>query len=59
MTVQMEHTATPKAPATEPDDASFELDMDIVEGGVAADQIIRLTGDNCGSTCQSACVSCP
>ncbi|WP_374778608.1 FxLD family lanthipeptide (plasmid) [Streptomyces sp. NBC_01310] len=59
MTVQMEQTAVPKAPVTEPDDASFELDMEIVEGGVAADQLIQLTGDGCGSTCASACVSCP
>nr|WP_307717633.1 FxLD family lanthipeptide [Streptomyces sp. V4I23] len=33
--------------------------MTIVEGGVAADQLIQLTGDGCGSTCASACVSCP
>ncbi|MCX5278086.1 FxLD family lanthipeptide [Streptomyces virginiae] len=59
MTVQMEQMAAPEAPATEPDDASFDLDISIVEGGVAADLLIQLTGDGCGSTCQSACVSCP
>ncbi|KOU60286.1 hypothetical protein ADK90_10875 [Streptomyces sp. XY413] len=59
MTVQVEQTAASKAPATEPYDASFELDVTIVEGGVAADQLIQLTGDGCGSTCATACVSCP
>ncbi|MFF7838795.1 FxLD family lanthipeptide [Streptomyces ossamyceticus] len=37
----------------------FELDITIVEGGPAADQLIRLTNDGCGSTCASACTSCP
>ncbi|MEV7617570.1 FxLD family lanthipeptide [Streptomyces sp. NPDC089799] len=57
MTVQTEQTTAPTAPAM--DDASFDLDITIVEGGVAADQLIQLTGDNCGSTCASACTSCP
>ncbi|MEU3315812.1 FxLD family lanthipeptide [Streptomyces sp. NPDC006656] len=59
MTIHTEQAAAPKAPAQDVDDASFDLDVTIVEGGVAADQLIQLTGDNCGSTCQSACVTCP
>ncbi|WP_412078845.1 FxLD family lanthipeptide [Streptomyces xanthophaeus] len=59
MTVQMEHAAMPTAPAAEQGDDSFDLDITIVEGGAAADQLIRLTGDGCNSTCASACVSCP
>jgi FxLD family lantipeptide len=55
MTVQLERPVT-SAPQ-EPDD--FDLDITIVEGGVAADQLIRLTGDGCNSTCATACVSCP
>ncbi|UCM88102.1 FxLD family lanthipeptide [Streptomyces marincola] len=39
--------------------ADWELDVSIVEGGPAADQLIRLTGDGCNSTCATACVSCP
>ena len=58
MTVQMERTVTPAASGEKEDD-DFALDVTIVEGGVAADQLIRLTGDNCGSTCATACVSCP
>ncbi|MFE4665427.1 FxLD family lanthipeptide [Streptomyces sp. NPDC056716] len=37
----------------------FDLDITIVEGGPAADQLIRLTNDGCGATCASACTSCP
>jgi len=55
MTVQLERPIGP-APQ-EPTD--FDLDITIVEGGAAADQLIRLTGDGCGATCATACVSCP
>ncbi|MFB7275360.1 FxLD family lanthipeptide [Streptomyces sp. NPDC056244] len=55
MTVQLEHPVA--QPVAEQDD--FELDITIVEGGPAADQLIRLTSDGCGSTCASACTSCP
>lgn len=63
MTVQMEHHLAP----TRPDDvmkssgepADWELDITIVEGGPAADQLIRLTSDGCNPTCATACVSCP
>ncbi|MEV4105561.1 FxLD family lanthipeptide [Nonomuraea sp. NPDC049649] len=37
----------------------WDLDVSIVESGVAAEQLIRMTDDGCGSTCQSACTSCP
>ena len=37
-----------------------ELDVAIVESGVAAEQLIRMTDDGCGTTCQSACsTTCP
>ncbi|MFC8450254.1 FxLD family lanthipeptide [Kitasatospora sp. NPDC057223] len=60
MTVQMEHSIAPAQPAGEQVDlAGFELDITIIEGGPAADQLIRLTSDGCNSTCATACVSCP
>ncbi|MET9411556.1 FxLD family lanthipeptide [Streptomyces sp. NPDC002935] len=37
----------------------FDLDITIVEGGPAADHLIRLTNDGCNSTCATACTSCP
>jgi FxLD family lantipeptide len=37
----------------------WDLDVTIVEGGLAADQLIRMTDDGCNSTCQTACNSCP
>lgn len=38
----------------------FELDVTIVEAGPEADQLIRMTDDGCGQTCESACGStCP
>ncbi|WP_083502643.1 FxLD family lanthipeptide [Sphaerimonospora sp. CA-214678] len=40
------------------DDWSADLDVSIVESGVAAEQLIRMTDDGCNSTCATACVSC-
>lgn len=50
-------TATPAVPpmAADPD---FDLDVSIVETGPVIADLIRSTDDNCGQTCQSACVSC-
>ncbi|MGW0702995.1 FxLD family lanthipeptide [Streptomyces xantholiticus] len=60
MTVQMDRPVAPAQPAAEQQDlAGFDLDITIVEGGPAADQLIRLTSDGCNSTCATACVSCP
>ncbi|MFE9993506.1 FxLD family lanthipeptide [Streptomyces avermitilis] len=63
MTVQMERPVVPAQPAAESQQApglsDFDLDITIVEGGPAADQLIRLTSDGCNSTCATACVSCP
>jgi FxLD family lantipeptide len=44
-------------PGTQLDD--FDLDVQFAESGQALDVLVQLTGDNCGSTCESACVSCP
>jgi len=44
--------ASPAAPTAETD---FDLDVSIVESGPLLDELMRLTDDNCGTTCQSAC----
>lgn len=45
----------PNAPIT---DADFELDIRSFETVVGLDEVIRMTDDGCGRTCQSACNSC-
>jgi FxLD family lantipeptide len=55
MTVQADLAVVPQA--AELDD--FDLDVRFAESGAALDVLVQLTGDNCGSTCESACVSCP
>jgi len=58
VTVQLEHAAV--APGTRPATASeWDLDISIVESGPVVDELMRLTDDGCGATCQSACNSCP
>lgn len=60
MTVQMERPVAPTQPTAEQQDlTNFDLDITIVEGGPAVDQLIRLTSDGCNSTCATACTSCP
>lgn len=60
MTVQMERPIAFVQPAAEYQDLTgFDLDISIIEGGPAVDQLIRLTSDGCNSTCATACVSCP
>ncbi len=48
MTVQLHEPAGPV-----PDD--WDLDVTIIEAGPEADRLIRMTDDNCTSTCYSAC----
>lgn len=53
MTVQLEKPAQ-RVPG------DWDLDVSIVESGPEADRLIRMTDDNCTSSCQSACPpSCP
>ena len=40
-------------------DDDFDLDVTVVEGGVSIADLLRMTDDGCGTTCQSACNSCP
>jgi FxLD family lantipeptide len=63
MTVQL---AAPAQPATavqpvtgigrNPDD--FDLDIEFIEAGGTVEHVIKMTEDNCGTTCESACTSC-
>jgi FxLD family lantipeptide len=39
-------------------DSEWDLDVSIIESGPEADRIIRMTDDNCTTTCESACTSC-
>ncbi|WP_127508688.1 FxLD family lanthipeptide [Actinoplanes solisilvae] len=42
-----------------PDTADdFDLDIEFIEAGGTVEHIIKMTEDNCGSTCASACTSC-
>ncbi|GAA4211381.1 FxLD family lanthipeptide [Microbispora amethystogenes] len=57
MSIQIEN-----APATQAgeDFGEWDLDVSIVESGPAADKLIRMTDDGCGTSCQSACpATCP
>ena len=49
-------TGASAAPAA---DSEFDLDVSIVESGPVIAELMRLTDDNCGNTCESACTSCP
>jgi FxLD family lantipeptide len=41
-------------------DLDFDLDITIVESGEVTHELLRMTDDGCGQTCQSACsTSCP
>ena len=39
-------------------DPEFDLDISLFETGAGLAEIIRMTDDGCGSTCESACNSC-
>ncbi len=45
-------------PSTMAVDSDFDLDVSIIESGPVVAELIRLTDDNCGTTCESACNSC-
>ena len=53
MTIQMDHMAV--VPGTPAADSEFDLDVSIVESGPVVAELMRLTDDGCGSTCESAC----
>ncbi|MPZ64707.1 MAG: FxLD family lantipeptide [Pseudonocardiaceae bacterium] len=46
-------------PSTTAADSDFDLDVSIVESGLVVAELMRNTDDECGKTCESACLSCP
>lgn len=42
-------------PGTPPVDSEFDLDVSIVESGPVVAELMQLTDDGCGSTCETAC----
>lgn len=38
-------------------DDPFDLDITVIEVGEAADTMIQMTDDNCGSSCPNACTT--
>lgn len=54
----IEHTAVAGQPSADDLEDDFELDITFIEAGDSVDHIIRMTSDNCGTTCQSACTTC-
>lgn len=57
MSVQLDQVA--EVADTLGTDSEWDLDITIVEAGGVVDDLLRLTDDGCGSTCESACNSCP
>ncbi|HEU0088263.1 MAG TPA: FxLD family lanthipeptide [Pseudonocardiaceae bacterium] len=51
MTVQVDQMAVGVG------DAQFDLDVSIVESGPVINDLMRLTDDGCGTTCESACTA--
>ncbi len=60
MTISLEHAAAAGGQPADVISEGWDLDVSIVEMGEAAAQLVRLTNDGCGTTCQSACsTTCP
>jgi FxLD family lantipeptide len=43
------------APGTPAADSEFDLGVSFVESGPVVAELMRLTDDGCGSTCETAC----
>ena len=54
-TIERTTTIPPTVDEPEPD---FDLDITFIEAGDSVTHIIKMTADNCGTTCESACTSC-
>jgi FxLD family lantipeptide len=51
---------TPQSISVPVIDPEFDLDVTVVESGQLVEELIRMTDDGCGATCQSACpATCP
>ena len=58
MTAPTVERATVVPPAVDEPETGFDLDITFIEAGDSVQHIIKMTGDNCGTTCQSACTTC-
>lgn len=56
--IRPDHSSVPAHETARFDADPFDLDITIFESGEGLDEIIRMTDDGCGSTCDSACNSC-
>lgn len=45
----------PAVPGTPAADSEFDLDVSIIESGPVVAELMRLTDDGCGRTCETAC----
>lgn len=55
MTVQLERPVAPTQPTIDPEDP-FQLDITIIENTPETETVLMCgTGDNCGTSCPSAC----
>lgn len=52
------HTSVRDGQGDQPTVGEFDLDIRVFESGADLDEIIRMTDDGCGATCESACTSC-
>ncbi|WP_255955806.1 FxLD family lanthipeptide [Streptomyces odontomachi] len=56
MTVQIDRPVTPQQPTA--DDDPFQLDITFIENTPTTETVLMCsTGDNCGSSCPSACTT--
>ncbi|BCY07295.1 FxLD family lanthipeptide [Actinoplanes sp. L3-i22] len=58
MTAPTIERTTVVPPNVDEPETGFDLDITFVEAGDSVQHIIKMTGDNCGTTCQSACTTC-
>lgn len=42
-------------PGAQAGESEFDLDVSIVESGPVIDELMRITDDGCGTTCETAC----
>ncbi|MET8676126.1 FxLD family lanthipeptide [Streptomyces sp. NPDC004647] len=58
MTVHLEQPVAPAQPTAADADDPFQLDITFVENTPATETVLMCsTGDNCGSSCPSACTT--
>lgn len=58
MTIQLEQPVATAEPTAEIADDPFQLDITFVENTPASETMLMCgTGDNCGSSCPSACTT--